>query len=90
MHADNGLPSHPGVYGCKLHEAREDIGSRCMPVRGCPHLQFWTCSCKRPSRGGEGTSPKTWMTMTWTDIASGRSLDGTDQSTTAVLGACRH
>ena len=28
--------------------------------------------------------------MTWTDIASGRSLDGTDQSTTAVLGACRY
>ena len=30
----------------------------------CTHLQFCTCSCKRPSRGGEGTSPKTWMTMT--------------------------
>lgn len=28
--------------------------------------------------------------MTWTDIASGRSLEGTDHSTTAVLGACSH
>ena len=50
--------------------------------------QFWTRSWRRPSRGGEGTSPKTWMTMTCTDIASGLSLDGTDHSTTAVLGAC--
>ena len=45
-------------------------------------------SCNQPRRTGEGTSPNTWMTITCSDIANGRSRAGTDHSTTAVLGAC--
>ena len=68
------------------------LSCRKMPdgyIDSFTHRQFWTCSCRRPSRGGEGTSPRIWITMTCTDIARGRSRDGTDHKTTAVLGACR-
>lgn len=90
----NGFVTYTTVNGLhvpSLHVSEPRTAARAACRNGdWNHLQLWTCSCKRPSRGGEGTSPKTWMMMTWTDIASGRSLDGTDQSTTAVLGACRY